>query len=156
MKKVIFVFVLAMAGWGMVNAQSSAIGGRVGTGIEFSYLHGLNSGNRLGIDVGLPLFAGISGVVTHDWVFPFSSWQERGSWNWFAGIGGGLGLSWNGHFNVGVAGRIGVEYNFWFPLQLSLDWRPVIGPGFGSGNAYFYTNGFYAGAIALGIRYIIR
>ena len=71
--------------------------------------------------------------------------------------------------NIGVDGRIGVEYNFWFPLQLSLDWRPVIGPEIDWYNTVtttdghtvrdnntgvgFSTNGIYAGAISLGIRY---
>ena len=155
MKKLIFACVLAVASLGLANAQS-AIGGRLGAGVDFSYLHGLNSGNRLSIDVGFPLFYGVSGAVTYDWMFPINSWQEKGSWNWFAGVGGALGCTWNGYFNVGVAGRVGVEYNFWFPLQLSLDWRPVIGPVFGHGEPGFYTNGFYAGAFALGVRYILN
>ena len=54
---------------------------------------------------------------------------------------------------VGVAGRIGVEYNFWFPMNISLDWRPVIGPSFGKGTA-FYSEGLYLGGIALSVRYL--
>ena len=57
----------------------------------------------------------------------------------------------------GVAGRIGVEYNFWFPLQLSFDWRPVIGPEFGRHyDAGFSTRSLYSGGIALGVRYILN
>ena len=72
------------------------------------------------------------------------------NWNWYAGVGAGAGL-YDKYFFAGVAGRIGVEYNFDFPLNVSLDWRPVIGPAFG-GNG-FHDEGLFAGAIAWGIRY---
>lgn len=97
---------------------------------------------------------GVGAAATYDWIFPIRSWNHKGSWNWYAGVG---------------AGRIGVEYNFWFPLQLSFDWRPLFGPCIswyneslkGGGtttkehglSAGFYTGGLYAGAISLGVRY---
>lgn len=159
MKKLIFACVLAVASLGVANAQS-AIGARFGSGIDFSYLHGLNSGNRVSIDAGFPMFWGFEAAATHDWMFPINGWKEKGSWNWYAGVGGAMGIHWNGHFNFGVAGRVGVEYNFWFPLQLSFDWRPVIGPGFGPGygshNGGFYTAGLWSGGIGLGVRYILN
>lgn len=156
MKKLIFACVLAVASLGVANAQS-AIGARFGSGIEFSYLHGLNSGNRVSIDAGFPMFYGFEAAATYDWVFPINGWKEKGSWNWYAGVGGALGFNWWGApFNFGVAGRIGVEYNFWFPLQLSFDWRPVIGPEFGRHYAGFSTRSLYSGGIALGVRYILN
>ena len=39
----------------------------------------------------------------------------------------GLGFGEVGYFNVGVAGQVGLEYTFWFPLQLSVDLRPQLG-----------------------------
>lgn len=157
MKKLIFACVLAVASLGVANAQS-AIGARFGSGIEFSYLHGLNSGNRVSIDAGFPMFYGFEAAATYDWIFPINGWKEKGSWNWYAGVGGALGFNWWGApFNFGVAGRIGVEYNFWFPLQLSFDWRPVIGPEFGRHyDAGFSTRSLYSGGIALGVRYILN
>ena len=62
MKKLIFACVLAVASLGVANAQS-AIGARFGSGIEFSYLHGLNSGNRVSIDAGFPMFWGFEWIV---------------------------------------------------------------------------------------------
>jgi hypothetical protein len=83
-------------------------------------------------------------------------WEHKGLWNWYAGVGASVGFE--GFHEIwgfgGVAGRIGVEYQFWFPLQLSVDWRPVIGV---EGNKYgvdFYADGLYSGAIAIGARYI--
>ena len=106
------------------------------------------------LDFGLPGFKGLEAAATYDWIFPINSWQEQGSWNWYAGVGAGLGMY---GFNditgfVGVAGRIGVEYNFWFPMNISLDWRPVIGPHFNSAGAGFNTLGI--GGIALSVRYL--
>ncbi len=126
---------------------------------------------------------GVEAAATYDWINPggvMIPWSHKGSWNWYAGVGadvaymhttnvgGGKGSHWG---SVGVAGRIGVEYNFWFPLQLSFDWRPVIGPAFSaysrnisipeigidekthvSAVAYNLT-GLYAGALCLGVRY---
>ena len=156
MKKFVFAFVLAFSGLIAANAQSnSAIGGRLGWGLEFSYLHSLGAANRLNLEVGLPGFYGVGAAGTYDWVFPINGWQEKGSWNWYAGVGAGFGFNWyHNWFNIGVAGRIGVEYNFWFPLQLSLDWRPVIGPAFGGGT-HFNVGGLSDGS-ALGVRYILK
>ena len=62
-------------------------------------------------------------------------------------------LELNGTEVIASANLDGIEYNFDFPLSLSLDWRPIFGPRFGSGNIGFYDGGLYYGAIAWGIRY---
>ena len=160
MKKILLTLVLAVSAIAFVNAQPRAIGGRLGYGIDFSYQHTVGA-NRINLEIDAPMFHGIGAACTYDWMFPITSWQERGSWNWFAGVGAGLGFHFgygNGYnaMSVGVAGRIGVEYNFWFPMQLSLDWRPIVGPSFGFGHdahTGFHYGGLYDG-IALGIRYL--
>ena len=75
--------------------------------------------------------------------------------NWYAGAGGGLG-SWsystNGQSDSGtilfIAGDLGIEYNFDFPLQLSLDIRPEI---YLNSNDYRENN--FGPDLALSIRY---
>lgn len=164
MKKILILVALIAMSVVAVNAQKRAIGGRLGNGLEFSYQHNLGEKNMLEVDAGLPGFHGIEAAATYDWIFPISGWQEAGSWNWYAGVGAGAGWSWGYYLQssyafLGVAGRIGVEYNFDFPLNLSLDWRPIIGPSFGNGigrngeDITFNRNGLYDGGIALGIRY---
>ena len=157
MKKLLVLVALIAMSAVAVNAQKRAIGARLGYGADFSYQHNMGEKNMLEVDAGLPAFAGIEAAATYDWIFPISGWQEAGSWNWYAGVGAGAGYSWlwgwGNYGYVGVAGRLGIEYNFDFPLSLSLDWRPVIGPRFGSGNIGFYDGGLYYGAIAWGIRY---
>ncbi len=147
--------------------QSRAIGGRIGYGVDFSYQHKMGTQNMINLEVGVPGFNGVNAAVTYDWIFPITSWQKKGTWNWFAGVGGGTGFYWGNnknrtaYVNIGAAGRIGVEYNFWFPLQLSIDWRPVIGPSFGYRydrqehipTITFQYQTLYTG-IALGARYI--
>jgi hypothetical protein len=89
----------------------------------------------------------VQAAVTYDWIDPFGatfSWSNRGEWHWYLGVGAAGGFGWSartyieGHqsdpfdrnwgFAAGVA-RCGIEYTFWFPLQLSLDYRPTIGAG---------------------------
>lgn len=176
MKKLVLVAILAVAGIAFAAAQPRAIGVRLGWGGQFSYEHGLGN-NMLSIEAGVPNFNGLEAAVTYDWIDPFGAavpWSKRGEWHWYLGVGAGAGLwGWNTwtdhHFNsyVGVAGRVGIEYDFWFPLQLSLDFRPIIGPGFetwhdGEGGhshteTYFMGAGdhwgHWVGAVALGVRY---
>ncbi|MBO4371204.1 MAG: hypothetical protein J5808_07610 [Paludibacteraceae bacterium] len=173
MKKLIVLAALMVAGVVAAVAQPRAIGARLGYGVEFSYEHGLGD-NMLSIEAGLNGFTGVQAAVTYDWIFPISSWEHKGEWNWYAGVGAGAGFGWPlyrdyaydaygntyvakygySRIGFGVAGRIGVEYNFWFPLQLSVDWRPVIGPELViADDPYlrFYDAGMYS--ICLGVRY---
>ena len=164
-KKFLLLVTLAVASIAAAYAQPRAIGVRLGYGAEVSYEHSLGN-NMLSIDLGVPAFAALEAAVTYDWIDPFGAtvpWSEKGEWHWYMGVGGGLGWSWYGTYTgavplmVGVAGRFGLEYDFWFPLQLSIDWRPIVGPALtiydGGVGAGFYTGGLYAGAICLGVRY---
>lgn len=194
MKKILLLAVMAVASISLAVAQPRAIGGRLGYGVEFSYEHGFGESNKLTLDAGFPgLFLngiGVEGVVTYDWINPFGAdfskvWDKKGEWNWYMGVGAGLGgylnldrsfayegytaHHWSNNLFVGAAGRIGVEYNFWFPLQLAVDWRPLIGPNFHSETSYdnkgnkikdsssnsigFNMAGLYMGGVALSVRY---
>ena len=160
MKKFLFVAVLAMASV-MAYAQPRAIGGRLGYGAEVSYEHGLGSGNMVSLEVGVPGFAGIEAACTYDWIDPFGAtvpWNEKGEWHWYMGVGGAVQVPFQ--FNVGfigAAGRFGIEYDFWFPLQLSLDFRPTLGVGITGNGSGGVAAGFgydvYAGGLGLGVRY---
>jgi len=135
-------------------AQPRAIGGRLAWNIGASYQHSLGEKNMIQVDLDFPgYYWGVQATATYNWIFPIKSWTYDGSWNWYAGVGAGLGWNWHRMGWAGVAGMIGVEYNFKFPLQLSLDFRPLIGPWFDKHSAGFNTWGIYAGGIALGVRY---
>ena len=146
----------------MAYAQPRAIGARLGYGAEFSYEHGFNSGNMLSLEVGVPAFAGVEAAVTYDWIDPFGAtvpWDKRGEWHWYMGVGGAAQWSWNfmkAGF-VGAAGRFGIEYDFWFPLQLSIDFRPTLGVAIAGDDNGGIHAGFgydvYCGGLGLGVRY---
>ena len=119
------------------NAQEiadNAIGLRFsensGSGFEFTYQRKLTDINRLEIDLGVrnnTAYNFFKAAGLYEWV-----WQLDGNFNWYAGFGGGIG-NWNvkdsnssSTFLFG-AGVVGIEYNFDFPLQVSLDFRPELG-----------------------------
>lgn len=158
MKKFFAIFVAAVLSVFALSAQPRAIGARFGWGAEVSYQHTVGQ-NMVSAELSFPGFYGVGVAATYDWINPFGAtfpWEHKGEWNWYMGVGAGASYWFTNYLNVGVAGRVGVEYDFWFPLQLSLDWRPVIGPGiaFGDGtHVGFGMDGLYAGAISLGVRY---
>lgn len=139
------------------DISNNTIGLRLGTnrgfGTEISYQMKLKTENRAEFNLGWRSSNDISAIKInglYQWVWPL----EQG-FNWYAGVGGGLGTytakntlnntSNNGSF-LFAAGDIGIEYNFDFPLQASLDLRPEI-----VGNGYFENN--FGTDIALGLRY---
>lgn len=158
MKKFFLVAVMAVASIAFAVAQPRAIGGNIGYGIGFSYQHGFGETNMIDLAVNIPFFDGIGGTCTYDWIDPGQvtvPWNEKGEWHWYAGVGGAVGMYgfkapvWY----VGVAGHIGIEYDFWFPLQLSVDWRPNLGVVGHKDYVGFNTGGLYDG-IAIGVRYL--
>ena len=170
MKKYLFVAVLALASV-MAYAQPRAIGANIGANFGFSYQHGFGDANMLDVAVFCPWAAGhaykyggntwgIGGIVTYDWIDPFGAtvpWNEKGEWHWYMGVGASGGVY---NFDVpvwfvGAAGHFGIEYDFWFPMQISIDYRPVIGITGASDVSEtidFDRGGLLAG-ISLGIRY---
>lgn len=144
------------------NALGLRLGDNDGFGGEISYQRGLGDNNRLELDLGWRdsrNYDGMKLTGLYQWV-----WNIDGGFNWYAGVGGGLGTwkynhdtppGWkndkSGTFAF-VAGDIGIEYQFDIPLQVSLDLRPEL--YFGDGRNDFdndYNN--FGPDLALGIRY---
>jgi hypothetical protein len=142
MKKTFLLLVLLVGLSLTMKAQESALGIRCGYGGEISYLHPMGGDNRLEADLGL-WSHGVDATAIYDWVFKDWPLNFDGNFHWFTGVGGTLGLHNNA--SLGLAGNIGVEYNFNIPLQLSLDYRPVF---------YFGSDGFWGDGVALGVRYV--
>ena len=165
MKKILLIAIMAIASVAYAAAQPRAIGANLGGGLGFSYQHGFGESNMLDVDVHVPLIGlfnnhyGVGANITYDWIDPFNApvpWNNKGEWHWYMGVGGAGGV-YNfanpTHWYAGVAGHIGIEYDFWFPFQLSLDWRPSFGvSNWHDGDKLgFDLNGLYG--IQLGIRY---
>lgn len=142
MKKLILLFAVFATFTFVASAQEiadNAIGLRLGDddgfGAEISYQRALGENNRLELDLGIRSgnnYDGFKLTGLYQWV-----WHLDGSFNWYAGAGGGVG-SYSVDVPGGedfddtflfVAGDVGIEYNFDIPLQLSLDIRPELGFG---------------------------
>ena len=144
MKKVLVLLVAVLA-FGMANAQNNlglrgAFGGHSAFDGELSYQMGLGS-NRLELDLGLKFADGdnpfyLAGI--YQW-----NWNITGGLSWYTGPGAVVKYCPNHGLGLAIAGQIGIEYKFSFPLQLSVDFRPAwdflspenCGAGFGWGAA---------------------
>ncbi len=135
------------------NALGLRLGDNSGFGGEVSYQRGLSHNNRLEMDLGWRNRTNYNGyddkaiklTGIYQWI-----WNIDGGFNWYAGVGGGLGSyknSVNSSVFVFAAGDIGIEYGFKeVPLLISLDLRPEIGSS-------DYYNNSYGSDVALGLRY---
>ena len=128
------------------NAIGLRFGGGSGVGTEISYQRALSGNNRLELDLGWSNRSDVDAfrlTGLHQWL-----WNIENGFNWYAGVGAGIGAVDNvdSDIFVSAAGNIGIEYDFDFPLLLSLDFRPEIGLV----NTYGDDLDF---DLALGIRY---
>jgi hypothetical protein len=146
MKKILIALCLIVGFSFQSEAQSISehalglrFGGNNGYGAEISYQHALGNNNRLEVDLGWRNdnnFNAFKLTGLYQWV-----WNIEGGFNWFAGVGGGLGsVSYDDRYSnndfdedneifLFGAGNIGIEYNFDIPLLIALDFRPEIGSG---------------------------
>lgn len=156
MKRALLTIVFAAVACICLSAQPRTVGLRIGYGLSFSYQHSIGQDNMISIDLDLPGFGAIGTTCTYDWIDPFNTqipWDYDGEWHWNLGAGASAGAGFGGGAYFGIAGRVGVSYDFDFPLQLSLDWAPNIGPAILGKYAAFNAGGLYAGALAIGARY---
>lgn len=150
MKKIILVAALILGFAAAAAAQPRAIGLRGGWGAELSYQHSFDA-NFLQADLGLNTFNSVNGSVVYNFMIAQPAWTDRGEWGFYAGPGAAVGMSLGteeteGYLHLAAAGMVGLEYTFWFPLQLSLDVKPTLGFGF--------NHGFHWGVMpAFAIRY---
>jgi len=181
MKKISLLTIILFATYIVALSQPRAIGGRIGWTIAPSYQHQIGEKNMIQADVDFMAYGlwGVQGTVTFNWLIPLVA-ANAGNLNFYSGIGVGGGCDWgwggSGMIDwlkgskhkwftcgfVGVAGMIGLEWNFKFPLQLSVEYRPLIGPQFFKKNyniedkrmgVDFYHRGLWASAVAVGVRY---
>ena len=125
MKKIILVAALVLGFAAAAAAQPKAVGIRFGYGVEASYQHNLNGANFIEANLGLEAFNALNVAATYNWMIAKPNWTDRGDWGFYAGVGAAVGLDHT--LRLGVAGQVGLEYEFWFPLQLSVDIRPQLG-----------------------------
>jgi opacity protein-like surface antigen len=136
MKKSVFIL-LILASFSLTaqqiskNALGIRIGSNSGIGLEVSYQKAAGYSNRYEFNVGYndnnnaSLFRAVG---LYEWV-----WNLDEGFNWYAGVGAGVGL-WDADNTIveddglfiNGAGNIGLEYDFPSPLLISLDLRPEL------------------------------
>ena len=128
------------------NAQPRALGLRIGAeGAEISYQHNIQKSSFIEAELGSEFGSveGLKATGTYDFIFARPAWTNRGYWGLYTGPGVSLGCL-EDKFLIAFSAQAGMEYTFWFPLQLSIDFRQHIGIG----------NGFWApSSVGLGVRY---
>ena len=183
MKKLFAALALVLLAAGVASAQPRAIGFRFGWGGELSFQYATTDYQFIQADLGAlswsPWRNGFSFTATYNFIFSKPEWTPRGEWAWYAGFGAMTGVlhqeganklvvvdeatgekdwvkdpSYN-YFILSGAAMFGLEYTFWFPLQVSVDIRPTPGFAFGKGpECGFYWDGIKFGFIpTLSVRY---
>ena len=171
-------------------AQPRAAGLRIGaTGLDATYQHTMQHNQFIEGNVGLDFGysgngkPGFKATATYNFIWARPAWTETGSWALYAGPGLSLGAVndmavhkigkervgyTDGGFMIAIAAQVGLEYNFDFPLQLSVDVRPYFGLHASDGKYHnpitqetiksnstigFYDNGIMGLIPTLSVRY---
>lgn len=149
MKKITTFIVIFLVCSIAANAQPRALGARIGmTGFDVSYQHTLGKKNFVQADMSLDFgyggssAPGFKATAIYNFVVARPAWTDKGTWALYTGPGLSLGYvqdrvvyregSFRYHpldygFMLSFAVQAGLEYTFWFPLQISVDLRPYFG-----------------------------
>ena len=148
MKKILLTMVAVLAFGSMAFSQIS-LGGRfyggINSGLEASLLYDMSQSNRIEADLGFGFgymtrhYTDALGVNRVDYpVYHVATLTGAYHWEfnivkgfgWFVGPAAQLGLGGNSHgdfyFRLAAGAQGGVQYKFDFPLQVSLDVRPML------------------------------
>ena len=191
MKRISALIILCLAGLLGASAQPRAIGIRSGiTGLDVSYLHDTGKKSfvqtELSVDFGYAGSAapGFKATALYNFVVARPAWTDKGSWAIYTGPGLSLGYvqdrvnyregNFRYHpldygFMLSAVAQAGLEYTFWFPLQISVDLRPYFGFHINDGikrkvgdmaeqvifdgKAGYYGNGWFGFIPTLSFRY---
>lgn len=151
MKRWILTAALVLGISAVAAAQPKAIGVRWGTNTEISYQHTLGGANFVEANLGTFMFNSFDISSTYNFMIAQPAWTDRGKWGFYAGPG--LALGFNRGASIAVQGQVGLDYTFWFPLQLSVDLKPQFGLYAHKGGASFFLEGMYGFIPSFSVRY---
>lgn len=149
MKKILLIAVMLLGFAAAAAAQPRAAGLKLGWGAEASYQHSVNGADFVEATLGLNDGHALNASAIYNFMIAQPQWTDKGEWGFYAGPGASVGMCMsedNSYFHLSAAGMVGLEYTFWFPLQLSFDLKPQLGFGFNYG---FHFNVMPS----LGVRY---
>lgn len=151
MKKILAIAVLVLGISIAAAAQPKALGLRFGYNTEISYQHNLNGADFVEANLGTFGFNSFDLSSTYNFMIAQPAWSARGEWGFYAGPG--LALGFNRIVSIAVQGQIGLEYTFWFPLQLAVDLKPQFGFLAGNGGTAYFKGGLYGFIPSISVRY---
>ena len=141
MKKTLLI-VIALLGLSLAAvAQPKAIGVRGGLlgphfngEISYEQWSSLFDNDYDFVELDLGVFGGngFKATALYNFTLAQPEFTDRGEWGLYLGpgvaVGYGTGINKNDEKKsapfLGLAAQLGVEYTFWFPLQVSVDFRP--------------------------------
>lgn len=190
MKRLTIFLAILFAAAVSAAAQPKAAGLRIGgTGLDATYQYYMAKDQfvegNLGLDFGYNVNGnvGVKATAVYNFVWARPAWTNTGSWALYAGpavslgfvddmvpydVGGIINGYYDNGFMLALGGQVGVEYNFDFPLSLSLDLRPLFGMHINDGRFRipdtstvvryekkigFYDNGLLGFAPSISFRY---
>ena len=167
MRRLVLLFIATFASVFMASGQPKSLGLRVGMDCQVSYEHSIDayrhgsgvmpSGDFLEVDLGVEFIYGYAVVLNaaagYNFMIAQPEWTQKGQWGFYAGPAVKMGYLWVGGY-LAVGAQVGLEYNFDFPLQVSLDIRPAVGVALEGGSCSIYGAEAILGSIpCLSLRY---
>jgi hypothetical protein len=165
MRRFVFILIAIFASVFVAKSQPKALGLRAGMDCQLSYEHNMtgdlqgaeSSGDFMELDLGVEFVygyaVGLNAAAGYNFMIAQPEWTQKGQWGFYVGPAVKVGYLWVGGY-LAVGAQVGLEYNFDFPLQLSLDIRPAAGVAFEGGTCRLYGAEAILGSIpCLSVRY---
>ena len=152
MKKLIIIAAIICGFTAVAAAQPRAIGARFGWDFEASYQHTVHKADFVEATLGWYGYEAMNVSATYNFMCAQPNWTDRGEWGFYAGPGAAITTSFD-DFAFSFVGQVGLEYTFWFPLQLSADLRPQIGFHAHDGHVSFFRAGLFGFTPTSSVRY---
>ena len=155
MKKVLFTLLAALTVTIAAQAQPRSVGATLGYNMNISYQHTVHNADFIETSLGTAGFESLDLYAGYNFMIAQPNWTSRGEWGFYAGPGLAIGTGFDdGYaFSLGFTAQVGLEYTFWFPLQLSLDLRPRFGFKTSHNHVSFHESALYGFTPTLSIRY---
>lgn len=155
MKKFFITVLSVLALTVAAQAQPRALGVNLGYSTNLSYEHNAGSEDFFEWNLGTMGFDNLQISGVYNFMIAQPSWTSRGEWGFYAGPGLalGTGFSKGNIFMLDFLGQIGLEYTFWFPLQLSIDLCPQFGFYVQKGDVEYHKDGLFGFTPTLSVRY---
>lgn len=157
MRRLFFILIAIFASVFVANSQPRALGLRAGMDCQLSYEHAVSLEDFVEADLGVEFIygyaVGVNAAAAYNFMIAQPQWTQKGQWGFYAGPAVKAGYLWVGGY-LAVGAQVGLEYNFDFPLQVSLDIRPALGVAMEGGGCSIYGAEAILGSIpCLSLRY---